>query len=111
ADHLRIPIYWHQAAASHPLSILKYGDPTPLDEIGLRFPDLVMVLEHFGMPWAGVTIELLHKHANFYADVSARLHRTWEMYEALHRAIDHGVQHKILFGSAFPVMSVPQALE
>lgn len=110
ADELRVPIYWHQSSASHPQSIMEYADPARLDRICRTFPRLVMVVEHFGMPWDAVVLELMQKHANFYTDVSARVRRTWTMAHTLRRAMDCGVTGKVLFGSDFPVQSTQDAV-
>ncbi|MGE0726052.1 MAG: amidohydrolase family protein, partial [Alphaproteobacteria bacterium] len=110
ADQLRIPIYWHQASAGNPRSVLEWADPTRLDRIARAFPDLVMILEHFGLPWGNVAVQMLRKHPNMYADVSARLTRGWDMYNCLRQAMDYEVTGKILFGSDFPVQTTAEAM-
>ncbi len=111
ADQFGIPILWHQAAAYPAPSMLEYANPVLLDRICREFPRLKMILAHFGLPWAEVTVQLMRKHPQVFTDVSARIYRPWEMYDAMMRAIDYGVTDRILFGSDFPVQTTSEALE
>lgn len=111
ADHLGIPILWHQAAAYPSASMLEYANPVLLDKVARAFPAMKMILAHFGLPWAAETVQLMRKHPQVFTDVSARMYRPWEMYDALMRAIDYGVTGRILFGSDFPVQTTVEALE
>lgn len=111
ANHRRIPILWHQAAAYPQASMLEYANPILLDKIARAFPDMKMILAHFGLPWSHVTVQLMRKHPQVFTDVSARMYRPWEMYNAIMRAIDYGVTDRILFGSDFPVQTTQEALD
>jgi uncharacterized protein len=111
ARDFEIPIIWHQAGAFPAQSMLEFADPVLLDKVARAFPDVKMILAHFGLPWAHVTVQLLRKHKQIFTDVSARIYRPWEMYDAMMRAIDYGVTGQILFGSDFPVQTTTQALE
>jgi hypothetical protein len=64
-----------------------------------------------GQPWIDETICMLGKHPNVYADVSGLLMRPWQAYNVLVRAYEHQVIDKLLFGSDFPHMSVPDCIE
>jgi predicted TIM-barrel fold metal-dependent hydrolase len=111
ANHLRIPILWHQASAFPAQSVLEYANPVLLDKVARAFPEMKMILAHFGLPWADITVQLLRKHKQLYTDVSARLYRPWEMYNALLHALDYKVTGQVLFGSDFPVQTTQEALD
>lgn len=111
AEELRVPILWHQAAAFPSDSILEFANPVLLDKVAREFPGIKMILAHFGLPWSQETVQLMRKHPQIFTDVSARIYRPWEMYDALMRAIDYGVTDRILFGSDFPVQTTAEALE
>lgn len=110
AEELRVPILWHQAAAFPSTSILEFANPILLDKVARQFPSIKMIIAHFGLPWSQETVQLMRKHPQIFTDVSARIYRPWEMYDALMRAIDYGVTDRILFGSDFPVQTTTQAL-
>jgi predicted TIM-barrel fold metal-dependent hydrolase len=82
-----------------------------IDKIARAFPETKHILAHFGLPWSHVTVQLMRKHRQIFTDVSARLYRPWEMYDALMRALDYRVTDRILFGSDFPVQTTAEALE
>jgi uncharacterized protein len=110
SDQLEIPILWHQASAFPAESMLEYGDPIYIDKIARNFPKLKMILAHFGLPWANIVVQLMRKHKQIFTDVSARIYRPWEMYNAMLHALDYGVTGQILFGSDFPVQTTEEAL-
>jgi len=111
ASQLRIPILWHQAAAYPADSMLEYASPVFIDKIARAFPETKQILAHFGLPWSHITVQLMRKHRQIFTDVSARMYRPWEMYDAIMRAIDYGVTGQILFGSDFPVQTTAEALK
>jgi uncharacterized protein len=110
-NQLKIPILWHQASAFPSEAILEYGDPIYIDKIARNFPKLKMILAHFGLPWANIVVQLMRKHKQIFTDVSARIYRPWEMYNAMLHALDYAVTDQILFGSDFPVQTTEEALK
>ena len=54
---------------------------------------------------------LLRKHRNVFADLSARFHRPWQLYNGLVVALEYGVWDKLLFGSDFPVRTPAETIE
>jgi predicted TIM-barrel fold metal-dependent hydrolase len=57
------------------------------------------------------TVMLLRKNHNAFADLSARYHRKWQLYNGLQVAVEYKVTDRLLFGSDFPVMSSGEAAE
>lgn len=110
-DRLKVPLLWHQSAAYATNACLEYGNPILLDRIGREFPKLRMIVAHLGQPWMGETVVLLRKHPQIFADLSARYHRKWQLYNGLMLAIDYKVTGQLLFGSDFPLRSTVAAAE
>ncbi len=110
-DALQVPLLWHQSAAYATTSFLEYGNPILLDRIGREFPKLRMIVAHIGQPWVGETVVLLRKHPQIFADLSARFHRKWQLYNGLMLALDYKVTDQLLFGSDFPVRTTAAALQ
>jgi len=111
AEQLGMPILFHPSGQFTERSKLEYGRPFLLDEVGRQFPKLRVIIAQLGQPWIDETIVLLGKHANFFADVSGLLGRTWQAYTALVSAYQHGVIDKLLFGSDFPYTSAIECIE
>lgn len=81
---------------------LDYGRPIYFDEIAVRYPDLKMVLAHFGWPWTEEAIAIsLHK-PNVYLDLSgwAPKYIPKVLWDNAKRLAD-----KLIFGSDFPLIS------
>lgn len=97
-----LPIMFHTGTTFCQFAPLKYTRPVLLDEIGMRYPDLKLVLAHLGHPFENEAIVTARKHPNIYLDLSALHYRPWQLYNSLMLAQEYGVMHKILFGSDYP---------
>ncbi|MQB01273.1 MAG: amidohydrolase family protein [Actinobacteria bacterium] len=104
ADELGLVVMFHQGAVFSPRGVLEVAQGVLLDKVAREFPDLRIIVAHFGQPWSDDVVALMYKHANVYADISARLHRPWQLHNILLSAVDYGVQGKVLFGSDFPAL-------
>jgi hypothetical protein len=110
-DRLNIPLLWHQSAAYAAESTLEHANPILLDKIARTFPKLRMIVAHLGQPWMAETVVLLRKHPQLMADLSARFHRPWQLYQGLMLALDYKVTDQLLFGSDFPLRTTEQAAQ
>ena len=90
---------------------LEFADPCLLDKVALAFPDLKIIVAHFGQPYMEQTAILMRKNENVYADLSARYHRPWQLYNGVMIAIDYKVTDRLLFGSDFPVGTPADAIK
>jgi predicted TIM-barrel fold metal-dependent hydrolase len=79
--------------------------------VARAFPDLRIVVAHLGQPWMAETVMLMRKNPNVFADLSARYHRPWQLYNGLILALEYRVEAKLLFGTDFPVATLSQAIE
>jgi predicted TIM-barrel fold metal-dependent hydrolase len=108
----RLPIMWHQGATFLATTgPFEEARPGRLDKIAAAFPEIPMVIAHFGYPWSDDTVALLRKHRNLYADVSVLARRPWFLYNALIAALEYGAGDKILLGSDFPAGTVAEMAE
>ena len=102
-QELKVPILWHQSTScDQRFGRLDWARPILLDKIARTFPDLKMVIAHFGFPWIGEVIALVGKHPNLYTDISALRLRTWDLYNALIRISQYGFGGKVFFGTDYP---------
>ena len=71
AEELGMPVMVHTGTSIFPGARNVYADPLPLDDVGVDFPGLVVILAHLGRPlWPDASLFLLRRHANFWGDVS-----------------------------------------
>lgn len=111
ADDLQVPVMFHMGGAYDPQGALEWGNPLLLDKVARAFPNLRIIVAHFGQPMMQETVMLMRKNVNVFTDLSARFHRKWQLYNGLQVAIEYKVTDRILFGSDFPVMSTGEAVE
>jgi len=110
ADQFRVPVMFHMGGAYDPDAALEWGSPLLLDRIGRAFPRLRMIVAHLGQPMMQETVMLMRKNENVFADLSARFHRPWQLYNGLRTAIEYRVTDRLLFGSDFPVATTREAV-
>ena len=81
---------------------LDYGRPIYFDEIAIRFPNMKIVLAHFGWPWTEEAIAIATHKPNVYLDLSgwAPKYIPQVVWNYAKRFSD-----KFLFGSDFPLIS------
>ena len=108
ALHHKVPVMLHCGGAYR--GSLKWSDPTRLDEVAMAMPDLKIIIAHFGQPYMEQTAILMRKNENVFADLSARYHRPWQLYNGVMIADEYRVTDRLLFGSDFPVLSPAEAI-
>ncbi len=111
AESLSMPIYFLHGEKIPAVANLQFNQPVALDEVAQAFPNLKMVISHFGYPWVDQTIALLGKHPNIFSDVAGIMTRPWQAYRILTLAYEYDVMEKLLFGSDFPTHNVKSVIE
>jgi predicted TIM-barrel fold metal-dependent hydrolase len=111
ANRWRVPLMFHSGGAYPASASLETANPVFLDPVARAFPDLPIIVAHLGQPWMGETVMLMRKNPNVFADLSARYHRPWQLYNGLILALEYKVEGKLLFGTDFPVATPEAAIE
>ena len=109
ANHHNVPVMFHCGGAY--TGSLEFADPCLLDKVAMAFPDLKLIVAHFGQPYMEQTAILMRKNPNVFADLSARYHRPWQLYNGIMIAREYRVTDRLLFGSDFPVRTPKLAME
>lgn len=104
AADLGMVLMFHQGGVFVRRGVLEVAQGVLLDRVAREFPELPLIVAHFGQPWAHEVVALMYKHDHVYADISARLHRPSQLHGILLNAIDYGVHDRVLFGSDFPAL-------
>jgi predicted TIM-barrel fold metal-dependent hydrolase len=105
AERLRLPVMIHQGAIFANAGRLVDANPLLLDDVAIAFPQLRMVIAHFGHPWVHETAVVMRRNRHVYADTSAIANRPTMLATALSAAKEYGVLDKVLFGSDSPMVS------
>jgi hypothetical protein len=104
AEELGMPVMVHTGTSIFPGARNVYADPLPLDDVGVDFPGLVVILAHLGRPlWPEASFFLLRRHDNFWGDVSGIPPKGLLRYFPRLQA----VADKLLWGTDWPGPMVP----
>lgn len=98
-----------QIGHTGPLMPSEVGRPIYLDQVALDFPELVIVAGHIGYPWTEEAVAIATKHENVFIDTSAYTARRYPA-TLVDFMREHG-QHKVLFGTNYPMILPGKALE
>jgi predicted TIM-barrel fold metal-dependent hydrolase len=82
---------------------LKYGDPMPIDDVAVDFPDLTIIMAHPSFPWQDEAISVCLHKPNVYIDLSGWSPKYFS--PTLVQYANTLLQRKVLFGSDFPLIT------
>ncbi len=97
---LDIPVHIHMGWTPTINAPMKYQDPILLDDVGIRFRQLKVIVAHLGYPWVDQGICLVAKHPNFYCDMAYWCGFGPEyLYQALFKLKSLNAINRVLYGS------------
>lgn len=104
AQALQLPIMIHTGTSIFPGARNIYAQPMLADDVGIDFPDLVVILAHGGRPlWMNEAFFLVRRHKNMYMDISGiPPQKLMEYFPRIEEIAD-----KVLFGTDWPGPGVP----
>jgi predicted TIM-barrel fold metal-dependent hydrolase len=82
---------------------LKYGNPMPIDDVAVDFPDLPIILAHPSFPWQDEAISICLHKPTVYIDLSG-----WSPKYFPPNLVQYAntlLKHKVLFGSDYPLIT------
>lgn len=97
-----LPILFHTGTTGLGDCEVKYSKPEYLDEVCERFPDLKVVMAHFGWPWSDVAVALALRHPNVFLDISGW--RPRYLPATVLSYLNGPIQDRFLFGTDYPMM-------
>ncbi|MDY6794084.1 MAG: amidohydrolase family protein [Actinomycetota bacterium] len=103
AGNLGIPVLFHAGTQFHTGTKLKYCQPIDMDEVAVDFPDLKIIIAHFGWPWYEETMTICQRNVNVWFNIAGWAPR--HIPEFVIRYIDRMLSHKVLLGSDYPLVS------
>jgi len=72
AQRLSVPVLFHSGTQYHHGTRLRCCRPIDIDDVAVDFPDLPLIIAHFGWPWIGEALALAMRHPNVYINVAGR---------------------------------------
>ena len=97
-----LPILFHTGTTGLGDCEIKYSKPEYLDEVCQKFPDLKVVMAHFGWPWTDVSIAVALRNPNVFIDVSGWKPRY--IPASLLPYLNGILSDRFLFGTDYPML-------
>ena len=82
---------------------LKYGHPTPIDDVAVDFPDMPIVMAHPSFPWQDEAISICLHEPQVYIDLSGWSPKYFS--PTLVQYANTLLKQKVLFGSDYPLLT------
>jgi uncharacterized protein len=82
---------------------LKYGNPMPIDDVAVDFPEMPIILAHPSFPWQDEAISICLHKPTVYIDLSG-----WSPKYFAPNLVQYAntlLKHKVLFGSDYPLLT------
>jgi uncharacterized protein len=82
---------------------LKYGNPMPIDDVAVDFPDMPIIMAHPSFPWQDEAISVCLHKSQVYIDLSG-----WSPQSPSPTLVQYAntlLKHKVLFGSDYPLIT------
>jgi len=104
AQMRRIPVMFHTGTSIFRGARTRHGDPLQVEDVGIDFPDLDVIIAHGGRPfWTEEAFFLLRRFPRFHLDLSGiPPPRLLEWFPKLTEIAD-----RVLFGTDWPSPGVP----
>ena len=106
-EEARLPVVFHTGHSGFGAGVrggggirLKYGQPMPIDDVAVDFPDLPIVMAHPSFPWQDEALSVCLHKPNVYIDLSG-----WSPKYFPPSLVQHAntlLKSKVLFGSDYP---------
>jgi len=104
-----VPILFHTGTTGLGDCEIKYSKPEFLDEVCRNFPDLKVVMAHFGWPWSDVAIAVALRSPNVFIDVSGWKPRY--LPAGILSYMNGTLQDRFLFGTDYPMLRQKEWME
>ncbi|MFQ5860468.1 MAG: amidohydrolase family protein, partial [Dehalococcoidia bacterium] len=103
---LDIAILVHTGTTRMTRCNIEYCRPLCLDNVATAFPQLRIIMTHFGWPWTEEALAVVWRHENVYLDLSGWLPRyVYATQPIVFQYMNTVLQDKFVFGSDYPAIN------
>ncbi len=97
-----LPVLFHTGTTGLGDCEIRYSKPEFLDEVCQSFPDMRVIMAHFGWPWYDVTTAVAMRNPNVFIDVSGWKPRY--LPQGILPYLNGILQDRFLFGTDYPMI-------
>jgi hypothetical protein len=108
ANELGIPVLFHTGTQFHAGTKIRYCKPIYIDDVAVDFPDLKLIIAHFGYPWYEEALAVVRRNENVFFNIAG-----WSpkyIPEVVVKQMNSILSDKVLFGTDFPLMTYPRVM-
>ncbi|MDG7006795.1 MAG: amidohydrolase [Nitrososphaerota archaeon] len=105
----KLPILFHTGTTGLGDCEIRYSKTELLDEVCQDFPDLKVVVAHFGWPWPDVALAIALRNRNAFIDVSGWKPRY--LPQSILPYLNGILQDRFLFGTDYPMLRQKEWME
>jgi len=109
AQELNIPILFHTGTQFHAGTKIKFCKPIDIDDVAIDFPDLKLIIAHFGYPWYEEALAVVRRNENVYFNIAGWSPRY--IPEIVVKQMNTILSDKVLFETDFPLMNHSRVVE
>lgn len=102
ARDLKIPVLFHSGTQFHAGTKIRFCRPLYLDSVAVDFPELQIVMAHFGYPWFHEGLAVVLRNPNVWFNIAGWAPK--RIPEEVIRQINGPLRYKALFGSDYPLL-------
>ena len=104
-----LPVLFHTGTTGLGDCEIKYSKTELVDEVCQNFPDLNVIMAHFGWPWPEVALAIALRNPNVFIDVSGWKPR--HIPPVVLPYLNGPLQDRFLFGTDYPMLRQKEWLE
>jgi hypothetical protein len=109
AMNLDIPILFHTGTQFHRGTKIRYCKPVYVDDVAVDFPDLKLIIAHFGYPWYEEALSVVRRNENVFFNIAG-----WSpkyIPEVVIKQMNSVLSERVLFGTDYPLMNYNRVIE
>ncbi len=103
AVEYNLPVLFHSGTQFHSGTRIKYCQPLYIDDVAVDFPELKIVIAHFGFPWFHEAMAIVLRNQSVFFNIAGWAPKY--IPQDVLQAIRGQLRHKVLFGSDYPLLS------
>jgi predicted TIM-barrel fold metal-dependent hydrolase len=101
-----LPLLFHTGSTRMTHCSIRSCKPEMIDSVATDFPNLRIIMSHFGWPWTEEALAVMWRHENVYCDLSGWLPKhIYDTQPIVFQYMNSVLPDKFVFGSDFPAIS------
>ena len=101
-----LPILFHTGSTRMTQCHIRSCKPEYIDEVATDFPDLRIIMSHFGWPWTEEALAVMWRHQHVYCDLSGWLPKhIYDTQPIVFQYMNSTLAEKFVYGSDYPAIS------